>query len=143
MNCTETIRTIIEALLSFNSKDDSSLDYEISDKLYNILNELNESEQPVVLIDASIKTDNEMDKIYDDIFPLTIVKDRYMGVYSGGLFTAWHMYSEYVPEEIGDDDCTAFDFWNNDSKEYIIGIGKTPDDAVRDLYLKLKRRNKQ
>lgn len=86
--------------------------------------------------------EGHLDEIYDDIFPLTIVKDRYMGVYSGGLFTAWHLYSECVPEEIGDDDCTAFDFWNNDSKAYIIGIGKTPDEAVRDLYLKLKRRNK-
>lgn len=83
-----------------------------------------------------------IDEIYDDIFPLTIVKDRYMGVYSGGLFTAWNMYSECVPEEISDDDCTTFDFWNNDSKRYIIGIGKTPDEAVRDLYLKLKRRDK-
>lgn len=81
-----------------------------------------------------------IDEIYDDIFPLTIVKDRYMGVYSGGLFTAWNMYSEYVPEEIGDDDCTVFDFWNNDSKEYIIGIGKTPDEAARDLYVKLKKK---
>lgn len=91
---------------------------------------------------ALIYLQKEIDEIYDYIFPLTIVKDRYMGVYSGGLFTAWNMYSECVPEEIGDDDCTAFDFWNNDSKAYIIGIGKTPDEAVHDLYLKLKRRDK-
>lgn len=26
-----------------------------------------------------------------DIYPLTIVKDRYTGVYSGGIYTAWKL----------------------------------------------------
>lgn len=64
------------------------------------------------------------------ISPLTIVQDRYNGVYSGGKYTAWNLeYNEIPPEPCGDD-VTAMNFWRDDS---MVGRGSTPDEAVDDL----------
>lgn len=64
-----------------------------------------------------------------DIYPLTIVKDRYMGTYSGGGWTAWNCDAEYIPEEIysGDDDCAWF--WSA-ARERIKQNGCTDDDRI-------------
>lgn len=71
-----------------------------------------------------------------DIYPLTIVKDRYTGVYSGGLYTAWNLDPDEVPIEIccGDSECMSF-WMNND---ILVGIGNTMQDAANDLERKLE-----
>ena len=75
----------------------------------------------------------------DEIYPLTIVKDRYMGSYSGGKYTAWNLDSAEVPIDIGADDVSCFSFWRTDEADkYIIGKGDTVSEALADLYIKLK-----
>lgn len=74
---------------------------------------------------------------FDEIYPLTIVSDRYTGVYSGGNYTAWNCEPCEIPEEIGDDDVTCSIFWANfDAK--LVGFGETPREAALDLYCKIK-----
>ena len=71
----------------------------------------------------------------NDIYPLVIIKDRYTGVYSNGKYTAWNMYFEDIPREIDEDDVTCHNFWH--SYNGIVGLGKTPNEAIDDLHKKL------
>ena len=71
------------------------------------------------------------------LYPLTIVEDRYTGVYSGGIYTAWHLAPYERPEEIDADDVTCYDFWINKSKGYLVGVGDTIKEAIEDLKKKL------
>lgn len=68
-------------------------------------------------------------------WPLTIVLDRYGGVYSGAKFLAFNKYYGDVPNEICGDDPTEMDFWdaNGRHKHFKIGKGDTPNDAVISL----------
>ena len=75
----------------------------------------------------------------DEIYPLTIVADRYTGCYSGGNYTAWNLDHYNLPSEIDDDDVTCCGFWRGaDCQEYVIGKGRTASEALADLYVKLK-----
>lgn len=74
-----------------------------------------------------------MNKI--DIYPLTIVCDRYTGVYSGGRYTAWNLQPYAVPEEIYSDDCSCADFWLDN--DLVVGLGDSPESAAFDLFCKL------
>lgn len=71
----------------------------------------------------------------EDIYPLVIIKDRYTGTYSNGEYTAWNMYFEDIPREIDEDDVTCHNFWH--SYNGIVGLGKTPNEAIDDLRKKL------
>jgi len=81
----------------------------------------------------------------------TIINDRYGGSYSGGAWVAFNLEADEVPWEVdgGDDDCDAF--WcrtqnniiqkdiDHHSSEYIIGLGKDPNEAYSDLIAKLEK----
>lgn len=91
-----------------------------------------------------------------DIYPLTIVKDRYTGVYSGGEWTAWHCDADEVPPEIASGDLPCGRFWdsahdatvsrflsldymvNGDFECPVFGVGGTIEAAVADLKRRLK-----
>lgn len=68
-------------------------------------------------------------------YPLTIVKDRYGGCYSHGVYTAWNLEPEEVPCEISSDDLSCGDFW--DDNILPVGLGNTPDEAEQDLLKKI------
>lgn len=69
------------------------------------------------------------------LYPLTITKDRYNGVYSGGTVLAVNSCS--FPEEVFGDDTACSEFWNNDSRRNTIGVGDTIHDAIVDLVDKI------
>ena len=74
------------------------------------------------------------------IFPLTIVADRYNGVYSGGKYTAWNADTCDVPRAINGNDTECIKFWfsaSNCGVKY--GVGNTPQEAIKDLKGKLRR----
>lgn len=79
-------------------------------------------------------------------YPLTILKDRYSGMSSGGIFTAWNREPGTIPEEVEGGDFEAIDFWEKYYKNFdaitrdfeIIGVGNTPNEAVEDLIKKQK-----
>ena len=76
----------------------------------------------------------------DEIYPLTIVRDRYIGTYSGGEYTAWNLNFYEIPMDIALSDVYCMKFWDNEEnrKKYIVGKGRTASEALADLYIKLK-----
>ncbi len=77
-----------------------------------------------------------MSKI-DDIYPLTIVKDRYSGTYSGALYTAWNLAHNEVPRAVSGSDNECIAFWDEDVKN-LVGRGNTIEEAVADLAKKME-----
>lgn len=79
-------------------------------------------------------------RICDKIYPLTIVTDRYSGVFSGGRYIAWNLDPDEIPDETFGDDNEHIDFWSYDRQDYEnkYGTGRTIEQAVETLYLKLK-----
>lgn len=77
------------------------------------------------------------DFIEDEIYPLTIVSDRYSGAYSGGNYTVWNLLAENLPPEIDGDDVDCHAFWLGN--KIPVGKGRTVSEALADLYIKLKR----
>ncbi len=82
------------------------------------------------------------DIMENKIYPLTIVRDRYTGTYSGGKYTAWNVELEEIPTEIADNDVPCRNFWyeQEDNPTYIVGKGDTVSEALADLYIQLKQR---
>ena len=81
---------------------------------------------------------------YEDIYPLTIIPDRYNGAFSGGKWTAFNMYHYDIPDEVDDGDVECSNFWEeqrrlekNCENYFIIGIGNTIDEAMNDLLKKM------
>ena len=83
---------------------------------------------------------NKNEHVYFDVFgypyPLTIVSDRYSGVYSGGDFTAWNLDADEVPEQIYSDDSSCLYFFEHTNIPY--GRGGSPNEAIADLVNRLK-----
>ena len=90
-------------------------------------------------VDSALWLIEEMTKKADtpqiDIYPLTIVCDRYSGTYSGGKYTAWNMDFDDVPKAIDADDMNCRSFWH--LYKGVVGLGATPNEAVEDLQRKL------
>ena len=72
----------------------------------------------------------------DEIYPLTIIADRYSGTYSGGVYLAWNLVPDAIPEGVEYDGDDGMDFWENN--EIVCGKGNTVSEALADLYVKLK-----
>jgi hypothetical protein len=91
-------------------------------------------------INASIKKVELEELSKGNIYPVTVVMDRYMGTYSGAQWLAFNLDPCDVPEEIGGDDPTETIFWReHDAENLPIGKGETPDQAIADLKEKVKR----
>ena len=67
----------------------------------------------------------------DEVYPLTVVLDRYNGTYSKGKYTAWNMTPDMLPEEIECSDIECMDFWDSYSGD--VGKGDSPDKAMYNL----------
>lgn len=74
---------------------------------------------------------------YDEIYPLTIVMDRYNGTYSGAQFTAWNKYFDEVPPEIDGSDVPCMHFWSKADRS-TIGFGSDPTAAYNNLLAKMQ-----
>lgn len=81
---------------------------------------------------------NKYQEMVGDIYPITIICDRYSGTYSDGKWTAWNLASDSIPECVFDDDVECGMGWyklkeDRKSGKIAFGIGNTPDEALRDL----------
>lgn len=54
-----------------------------------------------------------MEAQYYTGYPITITADRYNGIYSGHAYIAWWATVDQVPTEIGEDDVTCQNFWDD------------------------------
>lgn len=81
--------------------------------------------------------------IFSAIYPLTIVADRYGGVYSGGKFLAFNCLPNKVPEDINEDYPYCRNFWASRRTSFepkiTIGKGQTIEEAVGNLYTQIKK----
>lgn len=82
---------------------------------------------------AQINVSNEF--MEDEIYPLTIVSDRYTGAYSGGQYTAWNLSANELPDGIDGDDVDCMSFWRNNTIP--VGKGRTVSEALANLYIQL------
>ena len=96
---------------------------------------------------------SEYELAQEDIYPLTVIRDRYNGTYSGASYLAFNLDSNFVPSEVHGSDTTCSYFWDlidegnfvegevaydyRDVVKYV-GKGATIEDAVIDLYRKMK-----
>ena len=87
-----------------------------------------------------------------DIYPLTIISDRYNGTYSGAKFLAFNTDYWNIPLDVegSDPDCQNFWFEYKDGEtitqpEYFgkvyVGKGSTPNEAHIDLINKINSIN--
>lgn len=75
-----------------------------------------------------------------EIYPVTIVMDRYTGTYSKGKWLAFQLDTDQVPDEIGSNDGDEENFWrSHDDMKLPIGKGNTPNEALEDLKAKAKK----
>lgn len=89
-----------------------------------------------------------MDKNKTYPYPLTIIQDRYSGLFAGGTFTAWNREFNCIPDEVDGGDFDSIDFWEDYWSNYnkitrdfdVIGVGNTPNDAVEDLVKRLQEK---
>jgi hypothetical protein len=88
--------------------------------------------------DVDEPSEEEIQKVLDDAYPLCVIKDRYGGTYSGGEYTAWCCGVSFIPDGVFEDDVTCGSIWGRLKEarkkgEAAYGIGETPDDALHDL----------
>ena len=77
--------------------------------------------------------------ITKDIYPLTIIKDRYCGTYSGGIYTAWNKDFDEISEAVSADDVSCAKYFDTCREVGIVyGRGDTIEEAVDDLIKKMK-----
>lgn len=93
-------------------------------------------------------SEEEIQKVLDNVYPLCVIKDRYGGVYSGGEYTAWSCGISYIPDGVFEDDVTCGSTWGalkeaRDKGKFVYGVGETPDDALRDLAKTIIRNSKE
>jgi len=67
----------------------------------------------------------------DNIYPLTVIADRYTGTYSGGEYLAFNLNFDEIPSDVTGDDVACSNFFY--STDLVYGKGKTIDEAVKDL----------
>lgn len=84
------------------------------------------------------------------LYPLTIIADRYMGIFCGGQFIAWNCEPEYIPTDIFGGDGDNLDIWKDilkkDEEEKrslfrtypLFGIGSSINEAVDNLDKRVK-----
>lgn len=73
-----------------------------------------------------------------DLYPITIISDRYTGIYSKGLFLVFNLDLYEVPPDVSGED--AANWWNDynlGKSDIKIGKGDTPDEALNDLIAQL------
>lgn len=65
------------------------------------------------------------------VYPVTIIRTRYGGVYEGGVWAAFALRPDRVPPEATGDDRACMVWW----EEYGagVGLGATPERALADL----------
>lgn len=131
----------------YRKMDEITLKLDLGDRsaeeiqqIAEMFNKAVENEQTLV----AVPSDKEnLKTIAEDLYPLTIIRDRYTGVYSGASFTAWNLDYDEIPYEVSGDDISCHQFWSGlDTAIYVVGKGATVEEAYCDLLQKMGEQNK-
>ncbi len=68
-------------------------------------------------------------------YPLTIIRDRYNGIYSGGNWIAFPLRIDEIPAAVNSNDEDCVTFWESYAEPY--GLAESPDAALSDLLEKM------
>jgi hypothetical protein len=78
-----------------------------------------------------------MPRSENHLYQIAVFQSRYSGIYEGGEWFAIGNFKSFdeigISEYLFGDDCDAVDFWMSEQSE-MIGVGSTPDAAVKNLY---------
>lgn len=66
-----------------------------------------------------------------DLWPVTIVRSRYGGVYEGGDWVAHNLLPDEVPQESMGEDVECQEWFVQNRRD--VGVGNTPQDAYNNL----------
>ena len=72
----------------------------------------------------------------NEIYPLTIIRDSYNGVYSGGCYLAINLNYDEIPIEISGSDIPCLEWWK-ENKYILVGKGYDITSAIFDLVVKM------
>lgn len=84
-----------------------------------------------------MKSKRDCETWLDSQYPLTISRDRYHGVYSGGLWLAFPRHLDEIPHGPWYSDTECMDFWDHYAQP--VGKGNTPEDAIWQLKQEVKK----
>lgn len=73
-----------------------------------------------------------------EIYPLTIINDRYGGIYSKGKYLAFNLEYDEIPSSINGDDTDCLLFWL-ENEDYLVGKGNSVEKAIEDLCYKIRK----
>ena len=73
-----------------------------------------------------------------NVYPVTIIMDRYGGCYSGALWLAFNDFYYEIPGEVDGSDVECMMYWEEADKSKI-GFGSSIQEAYQDLVKKLKQ----
>lgn len=71
-----------------------------------------------------------------ELYVVTIVKARYGGTYEGGPWLAFELCPDQLPEDWDAGDIECMEFWANPENSKDVGIGQSPDLALKELQRK-------
>ena len=72
-----------------------------------------------------------------ELYPVTIIMDRYSGTYSGASWLAFNLDYNEIPDAVCGSDIDCLNFWENEGKDMVVGKGAYPQEALNDLYWKV------
>lgn len=72
----------------------------------------------------------------DDIFPLTVIRTRYSGVYEGGRYAAFATQYYDIPQAATGSDIPCSEWWAYNL--HLVGIGNEINEAIENLIAKLQ-----
>ena len=67
-----------------------------------------------------------------DLYPVTLVKDRYHGTYSGGKWIAFNRVPWDIPEAVLGSDVPCATYFNQADGQF--AVGSTMEEALKNLY---------
>jgi hypothetical protein len=70
-------------------------------------------------------------------YPATICPARYSGIYEGGMWVAFNLHAEALPDGWDGGDIDAAEYWGSD-QSLLVGRGSTPDAAHDDMSRRLR-----
>jgi len=70
----------------------------------------------------------------ENLYPLTIITDRYHGTYSGGEYLAFPLLHTQIPAAVCGNDSECLSYWQTEDRlDYLIGKGNSPSNAIHNL----------
>lgn len=73
----------------------------------------------------------------NELYPVTIISDRYNGTYSGAYWLVFNLDYNEIPDVVCGSDIDCLNFWKYGGKDMIVGKGASIEEAIDDLYEKV------